>query len=187
MKTFLGIELGSTRIKAVLIDQNGSPLASGGFDWENRFENGVWTYYLDDVWTGLKTSIVDLYSDYQKTYKKPVEEISGIGVSAMMHGYLVLDADGNQLTEFRTWRNTLTEESAAFQEISTLNGKYLKNAMGTNNLPPSKILTSAGNPLAVIGTVLPLTTATVGLSREKLTIFVPSEKVAVRVSPFQPE
>ena len=114
MKTFLGIELGSTRIKAVLIDQTGNPLAGGGFDWENRFENGVWTYYLDDVWNGLKETIKDLYADYQNTHKSPIGQISGIGISAMMHGYIVLDDNNNQLAEFRTWRNTLTEESSAY-------------------------------------------------------------------------
>lgn len=112
MKTFLGIELGSTRIKAILIDQKGLPLASGGFDWENRFENGVWTYHLDDVWTGLQETIKELYADYQAKHNAPLQEISGMGISAMMHGYLALDKDDNQLAEFRTWRNTLTEESA---------------------------------------------------------------------------
>ena len=114
MKTFLGIELGSTRIKAILIDQKGAPLASGGFDWDNRFENGIWTYHLDDVWRGLRESIVDLCADFEKTHKSPIPQISGMGVSAMMHGYLALDKDDNQLAEFRTWRNTLTEESASF-------------------------------------------------------------------------
>ena len=114
MKTFLGIELGSTRIKAVLIDQKGAPLASGGFDWENRFENGIWTYNLDDVWRGLQESFSDLCADYKKTHNAPIAQISGMGVSAMMHGYLALDKNDNQLAEFRTWRNTLTEESASF-------------------------------------------------------------------------
>ena len=112
MKVFLGIELGSTRIKAVAIDQNGKQLAAGGFDWENRYENGVWTYSLDDVWTGLQESYKNLVADYKVQQGTPLSEISGIGISAMMHGYLVFDKDYNQLAEFRTWRNTVTEKSA---------------------------------------------------------------------------
>jgi len=111
MKIFLGIELGSTRIKAVAIDRSGKPLASGGFDWENRFENGVWTYHLDDVRTGLQASYRELATDYQARHGE-LPEISGIGISAMMHGYLVLDEDNNQLAEFRTWRNTITGKSS---------------------------------------------------------------------------
>jgi len=112
MKTFLGIELGSTRIKAVLIDEGGTPQASGGFDWENRFEHGVWTYHLDDVWRGLRESFSNLLADYRKTNGGAAPDISGIGVSAMMHGYLAFDQNGDQLAEFRTWRNTITEEAA---------------------------------------------------------------------------
>ena len=111
MKVFLGIELGSTRIKAVAIDQGGKPLASGGFDWENRYENGVWTYRLEDVRTGLQESYKELAADYQKKQSTPLE-VSGIGISAMMHGYLVLDKEDKQLAEFRTWRNTITEKSS---------------------------------------------------------------------------
>ena len=110
MNIFLGIELGSTRIKAVVVNENGAPLASGGFDWENRFENGVWTYRLDDVWRGLAESFADLCKDYQNKNGTTLPEISCIGVSAMMHGYVALDKDDNQLAEFRTWRNTITEE-----------------------------------------------------------------------------
>jgi len=112
MKVFLGIELGSTRIKAVAIDQGGKPLATGGFDWENRFENGVWTYHIDEVWSGLRASFKQLAADYSEKHSGPLPELSGIGISAMMHGYLALDKNDNQLTEFRTWRNTITEESA---------------------------------------------------------------------------
>ena len=110
---YLGIELGSTRIKAVLIDKCGKPLAAGGFDWENRFENGMWTYYLDDVRRGLQASYADLADNYKKSHGSVMPQISGIGVSAMMHGYLVLDKNDDQLAEFRTWRNTVTEESSA--------------------------------------------------------------------------
>jgi len=122
MKTFLGIELGSTRIKGVLIDNKGKPLASGGFDWENRYENGYWTYNIDDVWRGLQDCYCELAADYKQKYGEPLLEISSIGISGMMHGYLVLDKNDNLLTEFRTWRNTVTEESA----------KILTNTFGFN-------------------------------------------------------
>lgn len=111
----LGIEFGSTRIKAVLIDSDNKPIASGGFDWENRFENGVWTYHLDEVKVGLKTAFKNLCDDYGK-----VPEISAIGISGMMHGYLVFDENDNQLCEFRTWRNTMTGQSA--EELTELFG-----------------------------------------------------------------
>lgn len=111
MKVSLGIELGSTRIKAVAIDSKGVPLASGGFDWENRFENGIWTYRMDDVWKGLRESYKELVGDYNKKHGA-APEIAAIGISAMMHGYIPLDKDDKQLAEFRTWRNTITEESA---------------------------------------------------------------------------
>jgi len=113
MNTFLGIELGSTRIKAVVVDPGGAPLATGGFDWENRFENGVWTYRLDDVWHGLRESFSDLCADYRKKHGACLPMPSCIGISAMMHGYLAFDEKGGQLAEFRTWRNTITEEAAA--------------------------------------------------------------------------
>jgi len=112
MQTFLGIELGSTRIKAVLIDENHVPIASGGFDWENQFENGVWTYHLDEVWRGLQASVSALIADFQTKYEKAFPAVSGMGVSAMMHGYLVFDREAKQLVPFRTWRNTITEEAA---------------------------------------------------------------------------
>ena len=112
-KTALGIELGSTRIKAVLIDENYSPVASGGHDWENRLEDKVWTYHLDDVWTGLQSSFRNLANDVQKRYGVTLSSVGAIGISAMMHGYLVFDRDNKQLVPFRTWRNTMTEKAAA--------------------------------------------------------------------------
>ena len=114
MGAYLGIELGSTRIKAVLTDQHGALLASGGFDWENRFEKGVWTYHLDDVWHGLRTCYSELCADYQKQNGVSLKTLDGMGISAMMHGYLALDKNDNQLAEFRTWRNTITEDAASF-------------------------------------------------------------------------
>ena len=113
MNYFLGIELGSTRIKAVLIDKQYKPVATGGFDWENRFENGVWTYHLDTVWQGLQESVASLIADFQAKHGGiQFPEISGMGISAMMHGYLPFDKEGKQLAPFRTWRNTITGEAA---------------------------------------------------------------------------
>ena len=112
-KTALGIELGSTRIKAVLIDENNIPIASGGHDWENRLEDGVWTYHLDDVWRGLQNCFRSLADDVQNRYGLNLATVGAIGISAMMHGYLAFDNANNQLVPFRTWRNTFTEKAAA--------------------------------------------------------------------------
>ena len=111
-KTVLGIEFGSTRIKAVLIGEDHAPLASGSHDWENRYENGVWTYSLDDVWTGLQDSYRKLSMEVLEKYNTPLQTIGAIGFSGMMHGYLAFDQDENLLVPFRTWRNTLTEQAA---------------------------------------------------------------------------
>ncbi len=112
-ETALGMELGSTRIKAVLIGPNHVPIASGSFDWENRLENGVWTYRLEDVWAGLQSAYSDLKENVRKTCGAQLTRPGVIGVSAMMHGYLPFDREGRQLCEFRTWRNTITEAEAA--------------------------------------------------------------------------
>ncbi|MCC6603452.1 MAG: FGGY-family carbohydrate kinase [Anaerolineae bacterium] len=112
-RTALGIEFGSTRIKAVLIGPDHAPLASGSYDWENRYENGVWTYSLDDVWTGLQASYRNLRQDVQTRYGTPLQTIGAIGFSGMMHGYMVFAEDGRLLTPFRTWRNTITGQAAA--------------------------------------------------------------------------
>ncbi len=111
-KTVLGIELGSTRIKAVLIAEDHSPIASGSYEWENRYENGVWTYSLDDVWKGLQESFQNLSKDVSGKYGVPLKTIGAIGFSAMMHGYMAFDKEGNLLVPFRTWRNTMTGQSA---------------------------------------------------------------------------
>ncbi|MDR0495830.1 MAG: FGGY-family carbohydrate kinase [Treponema sp.] len=121
-KTALGIELGSTRIKAVLIDENFVPVAAGAHDWENRLENGFWTYHLDDVWAGLRDCFKDLAADVKKRYDVELASVGAVGISAMMHGYLVFDKNGAQLVPFRTWRNTITEKAAAF-----LTGKFQFN------------------------------------------------------------
>ena len=109
MKKILGIELGSTRIKSVLIDENANVIAQGAHDWENKLENGFWTYSLEDVWAGLQSSFADLC----KNYGSPIESLDSIGISAMMHGYLAFDKDDNLLVPFRTWRNTTTAQAAA--------------------------------------------------------------------------
>ena len=111
-KAVLGIEFGSTRIKAVLVDEDRMPIASGAHDWENRLENGVWTYTLDDIWTGLQDCYKKMTEDVMEQYGVKVEKLAGIGFSAMMHGYLAFDKDGNLLVPFRTWRNTITQQAS---------------------------------------------------------------------------
>ncbi|MCR4922441.1 MAG: FGGY-family carbohydrate kinase [Lachnospiraceae bacterium] len=112
-KSVLGIEFGSTRIKAVLTDESGKPIASGGHGWENRLENGVWTYTLDDIWDGLRDCYRDLKKDVKEKYGVSLNKFGAMGFSAMMHGYLAFDKAGELLVPFRTWRNTITEEAAA--------------------------------------------------------------------------
>ena len=109
----LGIELGSTRIKAVLIGQENEVLASGSYEWENKHENGVWTYGLEDTWTGLQDSYRNLAKDVMERYHIPLERIGALGFSAMMHGYMAFDKQGNLLVPFRTWRNTITGQASA--------------------------------------------------------------------------
>ena len=111
-KAVLGIEFGSTRIKAVLVDENNMPIASGDHDWENRLENGVWTYTLEDIWTGLQDCYQKMTEDVKEKYGVAVEKLAAIGFSAMMHGYLAFDKEGNLLVPFRTWRNTITQEAS---------------------------------------------------------------------------
>lgn len=112
-KTALGIEFGSTRIKAVLIGADHTPLVSGSHEWENRYENGVWTYSLDDVWTGLQACLRDLRAAVQAQYNVSLRTVGAIGFSGMMHGYMPFDQAGNLLVPFRTWRNTITGQAAA--------------------------------------------------------------------------
>ena len=110
--SFIGIEFGSTRIKAVLIDEQYTPLASGIHDWCNSFADGYWTYSLAEVITGLQDCFADLRKNVSQQYQVNLTTTAGIGISAMMHGYLAFDADGNLLTPFRTWRNTTTGKAA---------------------------------------------------------------------------
>ena len=112
-KAILGIEFGSTRIKAVLIDDKNAPIAQGTHDWENRFENGLWTYSLDDIWKGIQDCYASLKADVKEKYGVVIKSLGAIGISAMMHGYMPFDKDGKMLAAFRTWRNTNTGEAAA--------------------------------------------------------------------------
>ncbi len=111
--TVLGIEFGSTRIKAVLIGPDHKPLASGSHAWENRLEDGVWVYSLEDVHGGLRSCYRSLAEDVRARYGQPLRRVAAIGISGMMHGYLVFDGKGRQLAPFRTWRNTITGPAAA--------------------------------------------------------------------------
>jgi sugar (pentulose or hexulose) kinase len=111
-RTAVGIELGSTRIKAVLIGPDHAPLAVGSHDWENQFVDRLWTYSLDAVWTGVQESFAALADDVRRRHGVELAGVGALGVSAMMHGYLAFDADGALLTPFRTWRNTNTGRAA---------------------------------------------------------------------------
>ena len=111
-ETALGIELGSTRIKTVLVNRNCETLASASYEWENQLENGIWTYDLDRAWAGIQTCFTQVAADVRSRYHVPFTKIGAIGVSAMMHGYLPFDKDGKQLAGFRTWRNNITGEAA---------------------------------------------------------------------------
>lgn len=111
-KTALGIELGSTRIKAVLVDENHNPIASGSHDWENQYVEGVWTYSISDIWEGVQDSFQKMAEAVKEQYGETLTTIGAICFSAMMHGYMVFDKEGNLLVPFRTWRNTMTEEAA---------------------------------------------------------------------------
>ncbi len=107
-KAVLGIELGSTRIKASLIAPDSTPLASGSYEWENRLVDKIWTYDLDEVWKGVAGSYASLVADIQKKYAVTPRRFAALGFSGMMHGYIVLDKKGRLLTPFRTWRNNIT-------------------------------------------------------------------------------
>jgi len=111
-KAVLGIEFGSTRIKAVMIDGEFKPIAEGGHEWENRLENGIWTYSLEDIIRGLQDCYANLKKDVKTKYGVDLKKLAGLGFSAMMHGYMVFDKDDKQLVPFRTWRNTITGEAA---------------------------------------------------------------------------
>ncbi|MDE6003022.1 MAG: FGGY-family carbohydrate kinase [Prevotella sp.] len=117
-KAILGIEFGSTRIKAVLIDEQNKPIAQGAHEWENQLKDGLWTYSIDAVWGGLQDCYADLRNDVKRQYDCEIESLAAIGFSAMMHGYMAFDAKQQLLVPFRTWRNTNTGAAAA--ELSEL-------------------------------------------------------------------
>lgn len=119
-KTYLGIEFGSTRIKAVLIDDAFAPIAQGSHDWQNRYENGVWTYSADDITVGLQRCYASLVKDVEEKYGVIPASYGAMGISGMMHGYMAFDSGGRLLVPFRTWRNTMTAQAAA--ELSELLG-----------------------------------------------------------------
>lgn len=112
-RTALGIEFGSTRIKAVLIDDTHTPLAAGSHDWENRLENQIWTYSLEDIWSGLQDSYRKMAESVRQQYGVALTRIGAMGFSGMMHGYMAFDEAGELLIPFRTWRNTMTQDAAA--------------------------------------------------------------------------
>ena len=117
-KAILGIEFGSTRIKAVLIDTDNNPIAQGSFEWENQLVDGLWTYSIDTIWKGLQDCYADLRKNVKAEYDCEIEQLAAIGISAMMHGYMAFGKDQNILVPFRTWRNTNTAKAAA--ELSEL-------------------------------------------------------------------
>ena len=159
-KTYLGIEFGSTRIKAVLIDDTFAPIAAGSHDWQNRFENGVWTYSADDIISGLQHCYASLAEDVESKYGIIPESYGAMGISGMMHGYMAFDKDDNLLVPFRTWRNTMAEQAAnELSELLKFNipqrwsiahlyqagaqrrgtrpaGQAYKHARGAHSLPP---------------------------------------------------
>ena len=117
-KTALGIEFGSTRIKAILVDENNQPIASGGHDWENRYDGGIWTYTLEDIWEGVQDCYRKMAQDVKTKYGVTLTTIGAIGFSAMMHGYMVFDKEDKLLVPFRTWRNN--NAAPAADELTAL-------------------------------------------------------------------
>jgi len=117
-KAILGIELGSTRIKCVLIDEENKPIAQGSHEWENKLVDGLWTYSIDDIWNGIQACYSDLRANVLGQYGLEIENLACLGISAMMHGYMAFDGEGNILSPFRTWRNTNTARAA--KELSEL-------------------------------------------------------------------
>jgi len=114
----VGIEFGSTRIKAVLIDETNAPVAQGSHTWENSLVDGIWTYSQEEIIAGLQSAYSDLKSDVQKKFGVALKKIRALGISAMMHGYLAFDKNGTLLVPFRTWRNTITGEAS--EKLSSL-------------------------------------------------------------------
>ncbi|MCI8527507.1 MAG: ATPase, partial [Oscillospiraceae bacterium] len=110
--TVLGIEFGSTRIKAVLVDEDNHPIAQGGHEWENQYVDNIWSYSLEDIWKGLQNCYREMAEDVKKKYGVALKKIGAIGFSGMMHGYMAFDQAGELLVPFRTWRNNITGEAS---------------------------------------------------------------------------
>ena len=106
-RAVLGIELGSTRIKAVLVNDKNQPIASGSHEWENQYVNNIWTYSEEAIWTGIQDSYQDMARDVKEKYGVEITKLGAIGFSAMMHGYMPFDKEDKLLVPFRTWRNTI--------------------------------------------------------------------------------
>ena len=117
-KTTLGIEFGSTRIKAVLIDDNFQTIASGDYSWASHLEDGLWSYTTEEIWGGLQSAYASMANDVETAYGEKLTHVGHIGFSAMMHGYLAFDEAGELLVPFRTWQNTNTSE--AHKKLSEL-------------------------------------------------------------------
>lgn len=117
-KTSLGIELGSTRIKAVLINENNVPIASGAHDWENSYVDNIWTYSVEEIWTGIQDSYQKMAAEVREKYDVTLTTIGAIGFSGMMHGYMAFNKDNELLVPFRTWRNNITEQAST--ELTSL-------------------------------------------------------------------
>ncbi|MDE5775377.1 MAG: ATPase, partial [Treponemataceae bacterium] len=111
-KAVLGIELGSTRIKAVLIDSEMNPVASGDFSWESVLSDGIWTYSMEEIHSGVKAAYSALKKDVAEKFGVKLSRLKAMGISAMMHGYLAFDKNGRLLVPFRTWRNTITAQAS---------------------------------------------------------------------------
>ena len=111
-RTALGIEFGSTRIKAVLVDDSNQPIASGAYDWENSYVDGIWTYSLEEIWKGLQGSYQSMAQDVKEKYGVELESVGALGISAMMHGYMPFNKEGELMVPFRTWRNNITGEAS---------------------------------------------------------------------------
>jgi len=122
-KAILGIEFGSTRIKAVLIDEEKKVIASGSHTWENRLEDGIWTYSLGDIWGGLQDAYSNLKKDVNQKYDVLLTNVAALGFSAMMHGYMAFDKDEKLLVPFRTWRNSITEDAS--KKLTELFGYHI--------------------------------------------------------------
>lgn len=144
-KAFLGIELGSTRVKAVLTGPGQTVLASGDAWWENQQVNGVWTYGLEDVWASLQTAYLALAQDVHRRYGVQITSLAAMGVSAMMHGYLVFGEDGRLLAPFRTWRNTMTGQAA--EKLSAVFGFHIPQRFSIAHLYHSILIKEAHVPL----------------------------------------